>query len=75
VGVSKGCETSILISNLPAFRHRQEYVDPFLDMIWGYDKDTIKINSEKYIKRNKLKWVFDYIITLSEPVLRDLTNE
>ncbi|NER23520.1 MAG: hypothetical protein F6J96_23020 [Symploca sp. SIO1C2] len=64
-----------LISNLPAFRHRQEYVDPFLDMIWGYDKDTIKINSEKYIKRNKLKWVFDYIITLSEPVLRDLTNE
>ena len=64
-----------LISNLPAYRHGKEYVDPFIDMLWGYDSYTTDLLGQKVIERNKLKRIFDYLITLEEPLLRDLSNE
>lgn len=59
-----------LISNLPAFRHGEDYVKPFIDMVWGYEQDIETLNSQEVIARSKLKRVFDYIITLEESVLR-----
>lgn len=64
-----------LISNLPAYRHGEIYVSPFKDMLWGYERDIEEISGGKAIKRENLKWVFDYIITLEESVLRDLEND
>jgi hypothetical protein len=61
-----------IISNLPAYRHGQEYVNPFIDMLWGLDEDIIELNGQKGILSNKLRRVFDFIITLEEPILRDI---
>ncbi len=63
-----------LISNLPAYRHGGEYVDQFLDMLWGNEKNLSNISGTVALDRKKLKWVFDYIITLDTTVLRDLSD-
>jgi hypothetical protein len=60
-----------LISNLPAYRHGDDYVSPFIDMLWGYEADVENIGTKQVIARSNLKRVFDYIITLEESVLRD----
>lgn len=58
-----------LISNLPPYRHYDEYVLAFIDILWGKEKD---LQAEGF-PVTKLKRVFDYIITLDEKhsVLRD----
>ena len=61
-----------IISNLPAYRHGKEYVDPFIDMLWGLDEDISELNGQKVILSNKLRRAFDFIITLEEPILRDI---
>jgi hypothetical protein len=67
---NKNIKTAI-ISNLPAYRHGNEYVLPFNDMLWGKEKDLIG-DKEKYIPLSKLRRVYDYIITIDDPVLRDI---
>ena len=61
-----------LISNLPAYRHRNEYVEPFINMLWGLEENIEDIKGEKSIKLDNLRRVFDFIITLEEPILRDI---
>lgn len=59
-----------IISNLPAYRHGEEYVSPFIEMLWGLDEDLSGENGEKFIPEEKLRRAFDFIITLEEPILR-----
>lgn len=61
-----------IISNLPAYRHGGEYVAPFVDMYWGLDKDLVEVEDSKAIMLSDLRRVFDFVITLEEPVLRDV---
>lgn len=61
-----------IISNLPAYRHGKEYVDPFIDMLWGLDEDINELNGQKAILSHNLRRVFDLIITLEKPILRDV---
>lgn len=60
-----------LISNLPAFRHGEEYVTPFIDMLWGKEKD-IEGDVDKFINIKKLRRAFDYIITIEDPITRGI---
>lgn len=60
-----------LISNLPAYRHGNEYVDPFVDMYWGLGEDLKEINGEEALFIEDLRRVFDFIITLEEPIMGD----
>ena len=60
-----------LISNLPAYRHGAEYISPFIEMLWGYEKDIENVSGLNAIKREKLRRVFDYIITIEDPIVRD----
>lgn len=64
-----------LISNLPAYRHGEDYVSPFVDMLWGYDENFIEKSGEFFMAKNNLRRVFDYIITLENPVLRELKDD
>jgi len=59
-----------IISNLPAYRHGKEYVEPFVDMLWGIEADVEKMDGVPSISRDKLRQVFDFIITIEEPILR-----
>lgn len=59
-----------IISNLPAYRHGEDYISPFLSMLWGMESDLENLNGEVVLKNNNLKRVFDFIITLEGPVLR-----
>lgn len=59
-----------LVSNLPAYRHGDEYVTPFINMLWGYEDDLQGLPEKKYMPENKLRRVFDFIITLEDPILR-----
>ncbi|KOR32915.1 hypothetical protein TI05_04190 [Achromatium sp. WMS3] len=61
-----------IISNLPAYRHGKEYVEPFIDMLWGLDEDIKELGNQKGILVEKLRRAFDFIITLEEPVLRNI---
>lgn len=61
-----------IISNLPAYRHGEEYVVPFVNMLWGLDEDINERNGQSYILKKKLRRAFDFIITLEEPILRDI---
>jgi hypothetical protein len=61
-----------IISNLPAYRHGNEYVSPFLNMYWGLEYDLKKNNGSEGILLQDLRRVFDYIITLEEPFLREI---
>lgn len=53
-----------IISNLPALRHGEEYVEPFLSMLWGNECDLIQNKTNVYLRREDMKYVFDYIINL-----------
>lgn len=63
-----------IISNLPAYRHGDDYINPFLDLLWGKVNNVTNISGITAIKREDLRWIFDYIITLEDPVLRDLSD-
>lgn len=59
-----------IISNLPAYRHGEEYIVPFINMLWGLEDDYVDNDGVKVLTEDKLRRVFDFIITLEEPVLR-----
>lgn len=59
-----------IISNLPAYRHGEDYVLPFVNMYWGLDRDLQEISGQKAILLDDLRRVFDFVITLEEPILR-----
>ena len=59
-----------LISNLPAYRHGEEYVEPFKDIVWGNEKDLLNNGEYMYLRKQDLRYIFDYIITLTEPTIR-----
>ncbi len=59
-----------IISNLPAYRHGKEYVSPFLSMLWGLENDLEILDGETVLRNDNLRRVFDFLITLEEPVLR-----
>lgn len=61
-----------IISNLPAYRHGEEYVTPFVNMLWGLEEDYEEENGLRLLTEEKLRRTFDFIITLEEPVLRDI---
>lgn len=61
-----------IISNLPAYRHGQEYVSPFINVLWGLEEDMSEQDGRKFLMADKLRRAFDFIITLEEPILRDL---
>jgi len=61
-----------LISNLPAYRHGTDYIEPFYDVYWGYENSFNKETGGKYSCYKKdLKRPFDYIIALEDAFLRD----
>jgi hypothetical protein len=68
---NKNLKTAI-ISNLPAYRHGEEYVNPFIEMLWCLESDYEINNNKKVITEDNLRRVFDFIITLEEPILRDV---
>ena len=41
-----------------------------LYMLWGIEADVEKIDGVPSISRDKFRQVFDFIITLEEPILR-----
>lgn len=57
-----------IISNLPAMRHGEIYIDPFKDMLWGIESDLVCEKSISYLKREDLRYVFDYIINLTDSI-------
>ena len=59
-----------IISNLPAYRHGEEYVAPFLSMLWGLESDLENMSGKKVLRNDNLRRAFDFLITLEEPVLR-----
>lgn len=61
-----------IISNLPAYRHGNEYVNPFIDMLWGLELDYEENNGVRLLTEAKLRRAFDFIITLESPILRDM---
>ena len=61
-----------IISNLPAYRHGVDYVEPLVPILWGFEEDLEELAGKQAIPRNKLRYAFDYIITLEEPLLRGL---
>ncbi|MDP2901801.1 MAG: hypothetical protein Q8N96_01635 [Methylovulum sp.] len=67
----KNYKTAI-ISNLPAYRHSTDYVVPFIPMLWGLEKDLKEFNNKQVIFKEDLRYAFDYIITLENPLLREL---
>ncbi|MBV2163744.1 MAG: hypothetical protein KUL80_05700 [Comamonas sp.] len=61
-----------IVSNLPAYRHGAEYVAPFVGMLWGDESDLQDIAGVLALPREKMRRAFDYLITLEDPVLREL---
>lgn len=61
-----------IVSNLPAYRHGAEYVAPFQGMLWGSENDLQNIAGVQALPREKMRRVFDYLITLEDSVLREL---
>lgn len=59
-----------LISNLPAYRHGKDYIDPFIELLWSTENNIVSENGTEYISRKDLKYVFDHLITLDSPILR-----
>ena len=55
-----------IISNLPAYRHGQEYIEPFINMLWGLDEDLQDQDGKRFLPEDKLRRAFDFIITLEE---------
>lgn len=61
-----------IISNLPAYRHGHKYVTPFINMYWGLEEDIKEIGGQAAIMVEDMRRAFDFIITLEEPILRNL---
>ena len=65
------CKTAI-ISNLPAYRHNEDYLLPFVSMLWGVEDDLEKMGNKDVIVRENLRYLFDYIIKFTTKSLRVL---
>lgn len=61
-----------IISNLPAYRHGNQYLEPFIDMYWGLEENLCEIAGKQALLLDDLRRVFDFIITLDESVLRNI---
>lgn len=60
-----------IISNLPAYRHGEGYVDPFTDVYWGHESSFLQESEGNYSCAKKdLKRPFDYIIALDDAFTR-----
>ncbi len=66
---NRNIETA-LISNLPALRHGSEYVDPFVNILWGEDNSLVREGDLEYINKDDLRYIFDHLITLDSPIIR-----
>jgi len=66
---NKNIETA-LISNLPALRHGNEYVDPFVNILWGEEDSLVRDGELEYLKKDDLRYIFDHLITLDSPIIR-----
>ena len=63
-----------IISNLPAIRHKADYVEPIVPILWGHENNLELIDGKQAITRQNLRYVVDYIITLEAPLLRGSEN-
>ena len=75
IGADFGSQSNIntaIISNLPAYRHGTAYVDPFVQMLWGVEKDMEELYGRKVLSKENLRYVFDFIITLDGSILRHI---
>jgi len=60
-----------IISNLPAYRHGEDYVEPFTDVYWGHENSFSQETEGVYSCAKKdLKRPFDYIIALDDAFTR-----
>ncbi|MDB9315372.1 hypothetical protein PN462_19815 [Spirulina sp. CS-785/01] len=61
-----------LISNLPAYRHGQDYIEPFYDIFWS-PEDLLQENEQGQYTCNpqNLKRPFDYILALDDAFTRN----
>lgn len=61
-----------LVSNLPAYRYSQVYVEPFTDILWGLKSAfSYEPDSQEYrCFEVSLNHPFDYILTLEESINR-----
>ncbi|MDB4265458.1 hypothetical protein N9891_01770 [bacterium] len=60
-----------IISNLPAYRHGEGYVDPFKKVFWGHESSFEQELEGIYsCKEKDLKRPFDYVIALDEAFTR-----
>ena len=60
-----------IISNLPAYRHGESYVEPFADVYWGHENSFYQEHGGVYSCTEKdLKRPFDYIIALDDAFTR-----
>jgi hypothetical protein len=60
-----------LISNLPAYRHGEDYIDPFSSVYWAQESSFIEENQDRYsCAKQNLKRPFDYIIALDDAFTR-----
>lgn len=54
-----------LISNLPAYRHDDDYITPFIDILWAYSGSFIQNTDNNFlIKKSDLRKIVDFVITL-----------
>jgi hypothetical protein len=60
-----------LISNLPAYRHGEDYITPFSSVYWAEESSFVEENQDKYsCAKQNLKRPFDYIIALDDAFTR-----
>jgi hypothetical protein len=60
-----------LISNLPAYRHGEDYITPFSTVYWAEESSFIEENEDRYsCAKQSLKRPFDYIIALDDAFMR-----
>jgi hypothetical protein len=60
-----------LISNLPAYRHGEDYITPFSSVYWAEESSFIADNDDRYsCAKQSLKRPFDYIIALDDAFMR-----
>ncbi|PKP18480.1 MAG: hypothetical protein CVU07_01930 [Bacteroidetes bacterium HGW-Bacteroidetes-23] len=60
-----------IISNLPAYRHGEEYIEPFYDVVWGFESSFTNDSEDRLsILKNDVKRPFDYIIALDHAYTR-----
>ncbi|OTE95703.1 hypothetical protein BCS42_07100 [Crenothrix sp. D3] len=70
--ITKTNYTGVARRYRPAYRHNEDYILPFVSMLWGVEEDLEKIGNKDVIVRENLRYLFDYIITLENPLLREL---